>query len=164
MLTWLPVLALMLAAIPRSADAHGTLVESSLTRRVQVELEVEVHATYHSGRPMAGASVRVMAPGDDQTPYLVGTCDDDGRFVFQPPADRVGTWEVQVRLQGHGGTVQLDVEPPADGAGAGAEAPATVRVEASSSPHLSAMQIVVMVGCVVWGLVGTALFFTRRRA
>lgn len=148
--------AVMLA--PSVAAAHGTDVVATVTRQVEVDLSVVVEATFHSGRPMAGAQVTVHAPGEPEAPWLVGTCDHEGRFEFAPPVDRPGVWEVRVAHHGHGG--QVDVEVPATGEETG---PAVVRAEASSAPHLTVLQKTVMGSCVVWGLVGTALFFSRRR-
>jgi nickel transport protein len=111
---------------------------------------------------MAGARASVYAPGSAEEPWLTGVCDDSGSFSFEPPPELNGEWLVRVVHQGHGGAVSVDLSPPADGAGV--PDPAVIRAEASSSPHLSALQRVVMGGCVVWGLVGTALFFSRRRA
>lgn len=149
--------AVAVLAVPGVA-AHGTDVVATVSRQVEVELSVVVEATLHSGRPLAGAQVTVHAPGESEAPWLTGTSDDEGRFEFAPPAELAGLWEVRVAHRGHGGRVSVEV--PA----AGGEAdPAVVRAEASSSSHLTVLQRVVMGGCVVWGLLGTALFFSRRR-
>lgn len=158
----LTVLALVLAPVP--AGAHGARVEAVVVRNVEVSHRVDVRATYHSGRPMAGAGVSVFAPRDAESPWLTGVCDDSGSFSFEPPPEMSGEWVVRVVHQGHGGVVTIGIEPAAAGDGGAAPAPAVVRAEASSSPHLSTLQRVLMGACVVWGLVGTALFFSRRRA
>jgi nickel transport protein len=145
--------------VPRGGLAHGADVKAAVTRQVEVELAVVVEATYHSGRPMAGAQVTVMAPDAPDQPWLVGECDADGRFEFAPPVDRPGTWEVLVAHHGHGGRVSIDVAGEGERAGS-----AVVTAEASSTAHLTALQKIVMGACVVWGLIGTALFFSRRRA
>jgi nickel transport protein len=157
----LTVLALVLA--PSPAGAHGAQVEAVVVRNVEVSHRVDVRATYHSGRPMAGAGVSVFAPGDAESPWQTGACDDRGGFSFVPPPEMGGEWVVQVVHQGHGGVVTIGIEANAAGDGAIPE-PAVIRAEASSSPHLSALQRVLMGACVVWGLVGTALYFSRRRA
>jgi nickel transport protein len=134
-------------------------VEAEVVRNVEVSHRVDVRATYHSGRPMAGAGVSVFAPGDAETPWLTGACDDSGGFSFEPPPEMSGEWVVRVVHQGHGGVVTIGIEAAAAGDGA-----TVIRAEASSSPHLSTLQRVLMGASVVWGLVGTALFFSRRRA
>jgi nickel transport protein len=143
---------------PSVALAHGSNVAATVTRQVTVELIVAVEATYHSGRPMAGALVTVLAPGSPDEPWLTGECDAEGRFEFSPPVDRPGTWEVVVFSQGHGGRVSVDI------AGEGeVPASAVVTAESSSTGHLTRLQKFVMGACVIWGLVGTALFFSRGR-
>lgn len=154
------VLALVVAPVP--ADAHGAQVEAVVVRNVAVSHRVDVRATYHSGRPMAGAGVSVFAPGDAENPWLTGACDDSGGFSFEPPPEMSGEWVVRVVHQGHGGVVTIAIEAAAVGDGSIAD-PAVIRAEASSSPHLSTLQRVLMGASVVWGLLGTALFFSRRR-
>ena len=156
--TWV-ILAALAVLVPRVGLAHGADVAARVTRQVAVELAVVVEATYHSGRPMAGAQVTVLAPGAPDEPWLVGQCDADGRFEFAPPVDRPGTWEVLVAHQGHGGRVSVEVAGEGEETGS-----AVVTAEASSTAHLSVLQRVVMGACVVWGLIGTALFFSGRRA
>jgi len=152
------IVAAAAVLVPGIALAHGADVAATVTRHVEVELGVIVAATYHSGHPMAGAQVTVMAPGAPDEPWLVGECDAEGRFEFAPPTDRPGTWDVQVAYHGHGGRVSVEI------AGGGEETgSAVVTAEASSTAHLSVLQRVVMGACVVWGLIGTALFFSRRR-
>lgn len=151
-----------LVLTPTNASAHGSHVAASLTRQVDVRTEVEIEATDHAGSPMSEAQVNVFAPGNTASPWLVGSCDEDGRFVFEPPHDLPGTWEVQVLHHGHGGRVSFEIAPPVEGREELENTPASVRIESSSQPHTTLLQRVVMVGCVVWGLVGTALFFLRR--
>jgi nickel transport protein len=152
------IAAALTVVVPRIGLAHGSDVVATVTRQVEVELDVAVAATYHSGRPMAGAQVTVMAPGEADEPWLVGECDSDGRFDFTPPVDRPGTWEVLVAHHGHGGRVSVAIAEEGEQTGS-----AEVTAEASSTAHLTALQRIVMGACVVWGLVGTALFFSRRR-
>ena len=128
---------------PTSARAHGVNIEYNES------VEVEIFAAYDTGDPMAGAQVSVYAPDEPTTPWLTGTCDEEGRFSFTPDTSRPGTWDVQVRLAGHGGIIHIPV-------GEGNEA-------TDKTGGFSPMQIGVMSACVVWGSVGTALYFSRRR-
>lgn len=153
------VLAVVAVLVPGLAAAHGADVVATVTRQVEVELTVAVEATYHSGRPMAGAQVTVFAPGAAEEPWLVGECDETGRFEFTPSVERTGVWDVRVVHHGHGGRVSVEVAGEGEEAGS-----AVVRAEASSTAHLTTLQRSVMAACVIWGLVGTALFFSRRRA
>jgi nickel transport protein len=135
------VLCLML---PVQAQAHGAKIDYT------VDMAIEIVARYDSGEPMAGAQVSVYAPDDPTTPWLTGVCDDEGRFRFTPDTSKPGTWDVQVRQAGHGDIVHIPVgEGSAGTGGAGGYTP---------------LQIVLMAACVIWGAVGTALYFWRRKA
>ena len=134
------LLALGLAA---TASAHGVKIE------YQINVAVEVLAAYDTGEPMAGGQVAVYAPDDPSTPWLTGVCDEEGRFTFTPDPAKPGTWDVQVRQAGHGDMVHIPIGED---------------VAMSGSTGYTPLQIVLMGACVVWGFVGTALFFSRGRA
>lgn len=136
------VLALGLL-VPVKAYAHGAHIEYSSN------VAIEIVAKYDTGSPMGGAQVVVYAPDDTTTPWLTGVCDDEGRFSFVPDTSKPGTWDVQVRQAGHGDIIHIPVgETATTTAGPGG---------------YSYLQIGVMAACVVWGSVGTALYFSRRR-
>ena len=137
-----PLLVMLLTvAFAGTVHAHGAEIEYTLSTAV------ELVATYDTGEPMAGGQVTVYAPDDPATPWLIGVCDDEGRFAFTPDPGKPGTWDVQVRQAGHGDMVHIAIgEGAADSGGAG----------------FSAAQIMLMAACVVWGFVGTALFFVSR--
>lgn len=125
------------------ALAHGVNIEYTS------EVQVSIVAKYDNGEPMAGAQVAVYAPDEPSTPWLTGECDEEGRFSFTPDTSRPGIWDVQVRLAGHGAMVHIPVgEGTASTGGVGGYGP---------------LQLAVMVACVVWGSIGTALYFSRRR-
>ena len=130
--------------LPTQAYAHGVNIEYTSN------VEIEIIARYDTGTPMAGAQVAVYAPGEPSTPWLTGVCDNEGRFSFTPDTSQPGIWDVQVRLAGHGGIIHIPV--------GGEEAAVT-----DSGGGLSHLQIGLMAACVVWGSVGTALYFSRRR-
>jgi nickel transport protein len=129
--------------MPAAAHAHGAHIEYTSN------VEIEIVAKYDTGSPMSGAQVVVYAPDDATTPWLTGVCDDEGRFSFVPDTSKPGTWDVQVRLAGHGDIIHIPI----------GEAGTTT----SSAGGLSHLQIGLMAACVVWGSVGTALHFSRRR-
>jgi hypothetical protein len=52
--------------------------------------EVTVQFATPDGKPMAGAEVRVFAPGDPSRTVLTGRTDATGKFAFD--ADRDGLW------------------------------------------------------------------------
>ena len=121
-----------------------------------VELEyiesnaIEVTACYDTGGPMAGAQVAVFAPGSPAEPWLTGTCDEDGKFFFVPDPEIPGLWEVQARLAGHGGLIRIEVDGSA--------------VSPASTTGFIGPQKFLMIAAVIWGLFGTALYFSRRQS
>lgn len=139
-LFYILVLAL---GLPTKAFAHGAKIEYT------VDVTIELVAAYDNGEPMAGAQFVVYAPDDPSTPWLTGVCDDEGRFSFVPDTSKPGTWDVQVRQAGHGDIVHIPV---------GEDTPVT-----GSTGGYTTLQIVLMALCVVWGSVGTALYFSRRK-
>jgi len=137
-------LAALLLAGP--AIAHGAFVD------VMALDAIGIDARYDTGEPMAQAQVSVFAPDDPAQPWLVGQTDAAGRFVFAPD-DRAGRWAVQVRQAGHGAMGYVTV---------GADGTYNVVMNAAGT-GLSWAQKLLMVACVLWGAVGTALYFRRNR-
>lgn len=129
--------------LPASSLAHGARIE------YKVATMVEITASYDDGTPMAGGQVTVYAPDDPSTPWLTGVCDENGKLTFTPDPTKPGTWDVQVRQAGHGDMIHIAV-----GEGKGAMA---------GSTGYTPPQIALMSACVVWGFVGTALFFSRGK-
>ncbi|TVQ19995.1 MAG: carboxypeptidase regulatory-like domain-containing protein [Leptolyngbya sp. DLM2.Bin15] len=174
----LPLVALSSGAIALPALSHGTAVE------YEVGTAVAVSALYDTGEPMAQAQVAVFTPDDPTTPWLTGTTDLDGTFLFMPDPAIPGNWEVQVRQAGHGEILVIPMaaptatsEAPAEMGGEesaevpvdGAEVAEAIAMAApSSSPQrssaaLSPVQRWTMIGAIIWGFVGTAFFFSPRK-
>ncbi len=128
---------------PRPGWGHGVQLEYQLVNQVQIQ------ARYDSGTPMAQAQVLVYAPGTASSPWSRGTTDAQGRFSFSPDANQPGYWQVMVRQAGHGQSVTVPV-------GEGAAAPGT------KPPTADLGQRWLPIAAVIWGFVGTALFFSRR--
>jgi nickel transport protein len=135
---------LALLMLPLKVAAHGVQISSVMVSGV------EIKALYDSGQPMAGGQVNVYAPDDPLEPWLTGICDEQGKFFFIPDYSKPGLWEVQVRLAGHGDLVRIEIT--------GSE-----EAIATGTTGLSSLQKAVMALTVIWGAVGTALFFSRRR-
>ena len=133
----LPLALLLALGLTVTVSAHGAKIQ------YEIEMVVEIRATYDTGEPMDGGQVTVYAPDDPTTPWLKGVCDEEGRFVFTPDPSKLGTWDVQVRQAGHGDMVHIPI-------GEG--------VATTGSTGYTPLQIVLMGACVVWGFVGTALF------
>ncbi|MGK7900674.1 MAG: carboxypeptidase-like regulatory domain-containing protein [Hormoscilla sp.] len=120
------------------AIAHGAIVKHKIIQTV------EIKASYDSGEPMANAQITVYAPDDPAKPWLQGTADARGRFIFTP--DAVGSWEVKVRKAGHGEIVRISIGDQG---------------QKSPKSTVNPLQKLAMTGAVIWGFVGTALFFSR---
>ena len=139
------VLTSLLAAfcLPATAYAHGVKIEYT------TNMTIELVAKFDSGEPMPGAQVTIYAPNDPSTPWLTGTCDDEGYFKFTPDSAIPGTWDVQVRQAGHGHIIHI---PLGEG-----------ELSSGSSSGYSTAQIVVMAACVIWGILATALYLKGRK-
>jgi hypothetical protein len=89
------VAASVLAAVP--ANALDLLATHEVTAQFATA----------DGKPMAGAEVRVFAPGAPQTPIATGRTDAAGKFVFG--ADRDGMWSAEARTSGQIARIMIRV-------------------------------------------------------
>lgn len=131
-------------SIPISLFAHGALLEYTHTAGITVQ------ARYDTGQVMAGAQITVYAPDNPTRPWLTGICDAEGRFSFVPDPDFPGTWSVQARLAGHGAMVHMTINP---------EKPERNLRQQGYTVGQRAL----MAASVLWGCIGTALYFSRRK-
>ena len=122
------------------AWAHGTTVT--------VEHAVTVRVNYETGQPLADAQVSVYSPAKPDMPWTTGMTNASGAFEFTPTSAEPGNWEVVVRNAGHGEVVTIPI-----GTNSGAMA---------SGGTLSSGQKLLLGAALVWGCLGTALFFARR--
>ena len=148
----LTVALLVRSKVP-SAQAHGAVVEVN-------PASVEIKAVFDTGEPMSDAQVLVYSPTDLSTPVAKGQTDSEGRFLFSPDLDQVaadsesGRWEVTVRKAGHGQATTFDL-------GDGVLQTAATEPSAVSSLRFMALQSV-SIAAIIWGFVGTALYFKAR--
>ncbi|MDJ0705607.1 MAG: carboxypeptidase regulatory-like domain-containing protein [Leptolyngbyaceae cyanobacterium MO_188.B28] len=154
-----PLIFLSILSAQSGAIAHGVRITH------QVAPALEIQARYDNGENMANAQVAVYAPNDPLEPWLTGTTDAAGRFVFIPDRALDGNWEIQVRQAGHGNIVS--VSPEAMFATSDTINLSDLLVGTSpgldSDTKYTPPQMVLMGASGVWGFVGTALFFIRRR-
>jgi nickel transport protein len=136
---------IILLIMPVQASAHGVDISAVVLKGV------EVTALYDSGQPMAGGQVRIYAPDEPLEPWLTGISDEEGKFFFVPDYSRPGLWEVQVRLAGHGDLIRVEVTAAEEAVTAG-------------QVGLGTLQKLIIALSVVWGAVGTAFFFSRRKS
>ena len=139
------LLIVCLLILPGAALAHGVSV------KYKTASSIEVTAAYDTGTPLSEGQVAVFSPDNPSVPWLKGKCDENGRFTFTPDSSKPGTWDVQVRLAGHGGMIHIPVGTAGD------------EKAASGGTGYSNLQIVVMSASAAWGFIGTALFFSRRK-
>lgn len=134
--------ALLLTALP--VFGHGARVIWEIQ-----EDSVLISAAFDDGMPMDGAQVTVFSAAAPSVPYTSGLTDQNGKFTFLPDVEQSLAWDVQVRKAGHGDIVHFSL---ADSSGI-----------PSGQGAFTALQIILMSVCVVWGFVGTALFFASKR-
>lgn len=150
---------LLFLALSSLALAHGVVISYEATENGEIELQ----AVFDTGEVMSEAQVSIFSPADPATPWLTGTADEAGRFTFTP--DQPGTWDVQFRKAGHGDIVHIIIEEVTQTEVAQESQPRSQRlvVANSGSDGLTTPQILLMSGSVIWGFIGTALFFARGR-
>jgi nickel transport protein len=146
--------------------AHGSKVSYRQTEAIQIR------AQYDNGSPMGNAQVIVYAPNNPATPWLKGMTDTEGKFVFIPDASIRGSWNVTVRVGGHGSIINIPLEQSSEEVET-RKTPTGENVSEkiinqsntsnqTNSSNYTSLQKLVMVATGVWGFVGTALFFSRK--
>ncbi|MFN2267101.1 MAG: hypothetical protein ABR542_08145 [Desulfonatronovibrio sp.] len=129
-----------------SVYAHGVVAGYSEVQGI------EINAAYDSGEPLAGGQVMVYAPDNPAKPWLKASLDQEGNFRFVPDYSISGNWSIQVRQAGHGAMIHVPV------------ADSQIMEATEDSPAtFSSLQLTLMILCVSWGFIGTALFFSRRK-
>ena len=167
----LPMFIFVTLSLPTKILAHGTKISYENSEAIVI------NAVYDTGEPMGKAQISVYTPDNPSQPWLTGTTDRQGRFLFQPDSKKPGNWEVKVRHLGHGGVVQVPVSSKAQTQ----QTEEIQQVEKTTSPNSSTPEQVVsvskesnnleytpmqrglMIASVIWGCIGTALFFSGRK-
>ncbi len=132
------------------AYAHGAQMSYQLTTGVVVQ------ALYDSGLPMSSAQLTVYAPDDPTRAWLTGNSNDQGVFSFVPDPEVSGIWSVQARQAGHGAMIHIAVDKGDETA----LTPQATQVQ----PGSSLLQRLLMAATVIWGCIGTALYYKRGRS
>ncbi|MDJ0553544.1 MAG: carboxypeptidase regulatory-like domain-containing protein [Microcoleaceae cyanobacterium MO_207.B10] len=149
----IPLIFLSSLSLQGKAMAHGVKIKHQFTPAIKI------NAAFDSGTPFNNAEVIVYAPNDPAKPWLKGTTDNQGNFIFSPDSSLSGYWEIQVRQAGHGGMVSVPFGVDKSHKNANYRS----NYLASSSGDYNPLQKGLMIGSVIWGFVGTALFFSRFR-
>lgn len=127
-----------------SAMGHGARVVWELQ-----EDSISIAAMFDDGMPMESAQVTVFSGASPSEPYITGMTDENGNFAFLPCKEESHLWDVQVRKAGHGDMIHISLDSSAG----------TV----DTHTGYTVFQIILMSVCVVWGFVGTALFFASKK-
>ncbi|BFM41079.1 carboxypeptidase regulatory-like domain-containing protein [Synechocystis sp. LKSZ1] len=134
--------------------AHGVDIQ------YQVVPSYHITATYDGGQPMAEAQVSIFAPNQPAQPWLQGKTNAQGQFTFIP--SQGGDWAVRIRQAGHGQFLVIPVTMGQINPKPGQDVLAK-SVNQSGPQPLHWSQRGLILGSVVWGCIGTALFFSRSR-
>lgn len=182
------IATLVTFVITMPAYGHGVRITYTFDDRTG---EITVLAEFDTGERMDDAQVAIFAPNDLVNPWQTGTTDENGEYTFMPDYNLEGTWDVQVRKAGHGGLVNIPIDssmaPSAAPTTANTPAATTqivitgdaqleitgdVIIRAAGSVEnnpgsgltdgMSSTQIAIMSISVIWGFVGTALYFSAR--
>lgn len=113
---------------------------------------VEITATYAPDQPMDQAQVTIYRPTEPEQVWQTGQTDKEGKYRFIPDQD--GDWEVKVRQAGHGVVAHVPVTLDSTAV--------TAKIESPDPHEHTPLRQGVMVLSVLWGCVGTALFFSRK--
>jgi len=136
-------IALFILMVTALIFGHGTKYE------ILPEKTLGIKAMFDTGDPMASAKVLIFAPDETKAAFTAIT-DSNGVFYFTP--DKAGTWAMQVRDKGgHGMRINLEINDAM-----------LLAPEQKSSNTVSYFQKILMALCVIWGCVGTALYFKKK--
>lgn len=123
--------------------AHGTGYELLAPEFITIK------TFYDTGLPMKSATVKVFTPDDYKKPVYELKTDEQGLFSFKP--DKTGLWVFQILDQsGHGQRINLEVTPE-------------MTAHSKNQSSLTLTQRILMGLAVLWGFIGTALYFKRKR-
>lgn len=126
-----------------SSFGHGTKYEILRNNTIGIK------AMFDTGDPMVSAKVLIFAPDETKATYTALT-DSNGVFYFTP--DKAGTWAMQVRDKGgHGMRINLEVNESM-----------VLTSGQKLSNTMSYFQKILMALCVIWGCIGTALYFKYK--
>ncbi|MGF1493565.1 MAG: hypothetical protein ACFBSC_14145 [Microcoleaceae cyanobacterium] len=99
-------LALLLGLVifPGPALAHSVATDYQL-----VSDFLEIQSTFSSGESFEDAPVVVYSPNDLTRPWLEGTTDASGKFIFEPDPSISGEWSVEIGEGSHWDKLRVPV-------------------------------------------------------
>ncbi|MBL1210882.1 MAG: carboxypeptidase regulatory-like domain-containing protein [Geminocystis sp. GBBB08] len=147
--------------------AHGSVIN------YQQKQVIEIDAKYDNGIPMENAQVIIYSPSDTTQPWLKGITDGKGKFVFTPDFSQGGNWTIKIRSAGHGNVITIPIKSSSIPENNQINSPSVSQpqennpiLKSQSSNIISSLtmtQKLTMAITGVWGFVGTALFFSRKK-
>ena len=110
---------------------------------------ITIKTFYDTGEPMDSARVKVFTPENYEKQAYELITDEHGIFSFVP--ETPGLWIFQVLdKSGHGQRINLDVSEQ-------------MLINTGNESNFSLVQRIIMGLAVLWGFIGTALYFLRKR-
>jgi len=146
--------------------------EKALTHGVNINFKetkvINIKATYDNGDPLKNGQVIVYNPSDPALPWLKAMTNDQGEFVFIPDYSITGNWQVKVYQAGHGHVITIPInqkseKPDLVNNESAIIATDNVKSESINKANYTIPQKLIMAGFGVWGCVGTALYFSKKK-
>lgn len=136
-------LIILIFLFPILSYSHGIHYEILKDNIIGIEVK------YEDGVPLGEQPVRVFSPDNKSKAYIKSKTNHLGRYYFK--ADKKGDWIVIVQdAAGHAVRVNVRVEKD------------EVKVK-NQSNAIDPFQKIIMSLSIIWGLIGTALFFYRNK-
>ena len=103
------VLLLGLVVNPGRAFAHAIETDYQLLIDTFAMQTLEIQSVFSTGEVFPNAPVVVYSPEDPDTPWLEGTTDESGKFIFNPDPTMAGEWSVEIGEDSHWDRLQIPV-------------------------------------------------------
>lgn len=176
---------LNLLILQPNSHAHGVKIMPEINQAISLKAE------YESGLPMQQAQVIVYAPNQPNKPWMQGITNEDGKFIFIPDSKLSGNWQIKVSQAGHGNIINVPYFPSKivtekstvidnnstnnrtnnlnnnQANNSLINNTSISKIPTNNSSILSEnyqLQKSLMIASIVWGCVGTALFFARTKS
>lgn len=139
-------ISLLLMFTSTSVFAHGVNI------KYDADITYRIEASFDNGQPIANGQVTIYAPDNPTEIWGEGFTNEEGVYFFTP--DQIsGNWTIKIRQAGHGSSITIPI---------GSEEAIGGDKAYSGTTGFSLSQKLLMAACVVWGTIGTALYFKRR--
>jgi nickel transport protein len=157
----------------------------------EISQAISLQAEYESGLPMQQAQVIVYAPNQPNKPWMQGMTNQDGKFIFIPDGKLSGNWQIKVSQAGHGNIINVPYFPAEivkekstvidnnlvnsstnnisnNQANNYLTSNTLINNTPTNNSQISSgnyqLQKSLMIASIVWGCIGTALFFARTKS